>query len=311
MELQRDVFIQTIFEAAKTDKDIIFLTADLGAKALDAFREELPKQCLHVGISEQNMIDLAAGLSQCGKKVYCYAMAPFATLRCFEQIRVSLGAMKQPVTIIGVGVGYGYDDAGPTHYATEDLACMRTIAGMEIYTPCDSQSAEDLAEKCIDDPKLRYIRLDRAPLMDLDVGQYGDGYNIMYDMHGGSDSVLILASGYMVHRALVVRDRLSNGRVVDLYRIKPFPDILHIIKDYEHIVTLEEHFLTGGFGSAILEALNDNGVHRKVLRLGSKHHYYFENGGRNYVHELAGIDEKSVHKAILELISPTAEVASE
>lgn len=303
MELQRDVFIDVIFEAAKKDKDIIFLTADLGAKALDKFREELPGQCIHVGISEQNMIDVASGLSQCGKKVYCYAMAPFATLRCFEQIRVMLGAMKQPVTIIGVGVGYGYDDAGPTHYATEDLACMRTIAGMEIYTPCDVRAAENLAEKCIDDPKLRYIRLDRKPLIDLDVKGFGDGYNIIYDRHGGPDSILFLASGIMVHQSVIIRDRLNNGRVIDLYRIKPFPDIIHLVEDYDHIITLEEHFLAGGFGSAVLEALNDAGINKPVLRIGSKHHYYFENGGRDYIHKLAGIDEESVYQKIMEFIT--------
>lgn len=298
MELQRDVFINVIFEAAKKDKDIVFLTADLGAKALDNFSKELPQQCLHVGISEQNMIDLAAGLSQMGKKVYCYAMAPFATLRCFEQIRVCLGAMKQPVTIIGVGVGYGYDDAGPTHYATEDLACMRTIAGMEIYTPADNVMTGKIADLTLRVPALRYIRLDRKALEPI--------YNInaraengMHDMLPGNET-LIMASGLMVHTAL----SFKKFSVLDVYRIKPLAvdELMRICARHKHLVTLEEHFLAGGFGSAILEALNDAGVNRPVLRLGSRHHYYFENGGRNYIHELAGIDEESVKKAIEEFI---------
>lgn len=290
MELQRDVFIDIIFEAAKKDKDIIFLTADLGAKAIDRFREELPKQCIHVGISEQNMIDLAAGLSQCGKKVYCYAMAPFATLRCFEQIRVMLGAMKQPVTIIGVGVGYGYDDAGPTHYATEDLACMRTIAGMEIWTPADNATTLTVAKETVSNPKLRYIRLDRKHLPDIQ------------KVEQEHSSSIILACGYMTHVALRVGKTL-NINVGDVPVIKPIPPgLIDVLSPYEKIITLEEHFLAGGFGSAILEALNDAGIHKPVLRLGSRHHYYFENGGRNYIHELAGIDEKSVLKAIEEFI---------
>lgn len=307
MELQRDVFINTIFEAAKKDKDIIFLTADLGAKALDDFRKELPRQCIHAGISEQNMIDLAAGLSQCGKKVYCYAMAPFATLRCFEQIRVALGAMKQPVCIIGVGVGYGYDDAGPTHYATEDLACMRTIAGMEIYTPGDNNTIAYIAQLTIEKPALRYVRLDRKSLEDICIDpknlDYDPGMILITGRHlpgGEKRTTLIISCGFMVHTA----KKIPDTDVLDVFRIKPLNTeaLIEACAEYKHLVTLEEHFLTGGFGSAILEALNDAGVNRRVLRLGAKHHYYFENGGRNHVHELAGIDEKSVHNAIMEFI---------
>lgn len=293
MELQRDVFINVIFEAAKKDKDILFLTADLGAKALDRFREELPKQVIHVGISEQNMIDLAAGLSQCGKKVFCYAMAPFATLRCFEQIRVMLGAMKQPVTIIGVGVGYGYDDAGPTHYATEDLACMRTIAGMEIYTPSDNGQVEDIAYQSLLKPTLKYVRLDRAA---LPLVEYSDNPDA---------TILILASGYMVQIASKMLGRFGPLlNMKEIVRIKPFPsEILNELIRYDKIITLEEHFLSGGFGSAVLEALNDAGIYKPVLRIGSRHHYYFENGGREHIHKLAGIDEETIYQKISEFLA--------
>ena len=300
MELQRDVFINVIYKAAQKDKDIVFLTADLGAKALDEFRQELPGQCLHIGISEQNMIDVAAGLSQMGKKVYCYAMAPFATLRCFEQIRVCLGAMKQPVTIIGVGVGYGYDDAGPTHYATEDLACMRTIAGMEIYTPCDNTTTGYIAEDSLIRPTLRYVRLDRKALPEVYSNPIGlsDGL-----FHAQGSKVLIMTSGFMVHTANKIQEKLGIG-VLDIFRIKPLAieALVEAVEQYEHLITLEEHFLAGGFGSAILEVLNDVGINRPILRIGSRHHYYFENGGRNYIHELAGIDEKSVLNKVEGLI---------
>ena len=134
---QRDVFIEEIFEAAKNDRDIFFVSADFGAPSLDKFREELPGQFVHSGISEQHMMDMAAGFALAGKKVYVYAMAPFITLRCLEQTKCSLALMDLPVTIIAVGVGLGYADAGPTHYATEDIACMRAIVGLEVVSPCD------------------------------------------------------------------------------------------------------------------------------------------------------------------------------
>ena len=106
-KFQRDVFIDTIFEAAKKDKNVIFISADFGAPSLDKFREQLPNQFIHSGISEQHMIDMAAGLSLSGHKVFVYAMAPFITLRCLEQIKCSLAMMSLPVTILAVGVGLG------------------------------------------------------------------------------------------------------------------------------------------------------------------------------------------------------------
>lgn len=165
--LPRDVFIDIIFDLAKKDKDIYFLSADLGAKALDRFRQELPSQFIHCGISEQNMIDVAAGLSQCGKKVYVYAMAPFVTYRCYEQIKVVIASMNLPVTIIGVGAGYSYDDAGPTHYAIEDISCMRVIPNIEILNPSDEKSTIQAAKVTYEKPKFRYIRIDRKYLPDI------------------------------------------------------------------------------------------------------------------------------------------------
>src|SRR3989304_9544914 len=166
-ELPRDVFINEIREAAIKNKNIYFISADLGAKALDRFRAELENQFIHAGISEQNMIDLAAGMTLSGKIVYVYAMAPFVTLRCFEQIKVAIASMGLPLTIIGVGGGESYEDAGPTHYATEDISCMRSLAGVEILTPGDEQSVIQAARLTFARPALRYIRLDRTYLPPL------------------------------------------------------------------------------------------------------------------------------------------------
>lgn len=304
-DLPRDVFIETVFQAAKVNRDIVFLCCDLGAKALDDFRVELPGQMIHTGISEQNMMDVAAGLAQCGKTVYAYAMAPFVTFRCFEQIKVALGAMNQPVTVVGVGVGYGYDDAGPTHYATEDLTCMRTIAGMEIHTPADNHSVSALARMTFENPKLRYVRLDRKFLPWLYHDRPDFDYNSgLIETAGGSD-VAILSSGFTLHTALKVRERLKaqgiSAGVIDIFRLKPLNGerLAEIVAKYKELVSLEEHFLSGGFSSAILEVLNDAGQMRRLHRIGIADKYHFENGGRGHLHQLTGIDEASVHQTIL------------
>jgi len=197
--LPRDIFIDTIYEYAKKDKDVYFMSADLGAKALDRFRQDLPQQFIHSGISEQNMIDVAAGLAQCGKKVYVYAMTPFITFRCYEQIKVVFGAMDLPVTIVGVGSGYSYDDAGPTHYAIEDISCMRVIPNIEILNPSDEKSVIEAANLSYNKPKFRYLRLDRKYLPEV--------YTTSNPLDGISeiecgDKIAILTNGYMFQKSV-------------------------------------------------------------------------------------------------------------
>ena len=125
--LQRDIFIKEITKSLQKDRNIFFLSADFGAAALDELREKYPENFLHCGISEQNMMTVACGLALDNNKVFCYGMSPFDTARCYEQIKISLAAINVPVCIIGIGSGLGYADAGPTHYATEDIGLIYSI----------------------------------------------------------------------------------------------------------------------------------------------------------------------------------------
>lgn len=299
-ELPRDVFIDHIRSVALRDKNVYFLSADLGAKALDQFRVEANGQFLHVGISEQNMIDVAAGLALNGKHVYVYAMAPFVTLRCYEQIKVAIASMKLPVTIIGVGVGYSYNDAGPTHYATEDVSCMRALAGIEILTPSDTQSVLETAKRTYTNPAFRYVRLDRVFLptvyLNGDVSFIEQG---LVEIEKGQD-ICILTAGYMVQQALEVKKKLEeNGisaGIVDVYRVKPLDTkvLQHIVNGYPRLATLEEHFLSGGLGSVIAEACMDASILKPMLRMGVEDQYILENGGRHYLHKLTQLDKETV-----------------
>ena len=134
---QRDAFWSRGYEAAREDRDIVVITADMGAPALDAFRSDLPAQFINVGIAEQNAVSVGTGLALAGKKVFVYAIAPFITLRCLEQIRVGQGIMGIPLTLVGVGAGFGYEDSGPTHHLVEDLAVMRAMPNMTVVAPGD------------------------------------------------------------------------------------------------------------------------------------------------------------------------------
>jgi len=300
---QRDVFIEEIFQAAKKDRDIFFVSADFGAPSLDKYREELPLQFLHSGISEQHMIDMAAGFALAGKKVYVYAMAPFITLRCLEQTKCALAIMNLPVTILAVGVGLGYADAGPTHYATEDIACMRAIVGLEVISPCDEVSTRACAQQTIDDPKLRVIRMERNALPPVykTHGELGiTGYT---ELEFGKD-VCVLSYGNTLHRVLEARkeSRASTFGVIDLYRVKPIDASLTKVLDrYNAIVTVEEQCLSGGFGSAVLEVMAAAGLQKPVKRLGLEERYYFENGGREYLLDHFGLAVTNILQTVKQL----------
>ena len=305
MTLQRDAFITVVHEAARKDDRIVFLSADLGAETLDVFRAELPGQFIHCGISEQHMIDLAAGLSLAGKTVFVYCMGPFLSLRCLEQIKCCLAMMDRPVTLISAGVGLGYADSGPTHYATEDLACLRAISGMEVWTPADSLAATEMARDSLRSPGLRYIRLDREAMPDIYVGKQVARSAVEKGFHelwsGGA--VCILSSGYMLHRAIAARLRLQRrGRdvgVVDLFQIEPInKKLAKTLSRYKALVTVEEQCLPGGFGSAVLEYLSDRGLSIPITRIGLPGRYYFENGGRAHLLDSFGLSVEQICETV-------------
>ena len=281
MEYQRDIFIDKIFKLAKADKNLFFISADFGAPALDQFLEELPEQFIHAGISEQNMIDVAAGMALSKKKVYVYAMAPFITLRCLEQIKCSLSMMNLPVTVIAVGSGLSYADAGPTHYVTEDLACVRSIVDAEVITPLDITTVEQLATLTYETPKFRIIRLEREKVPKI--------YNHKIDFDAGFNVInsgvekAVVSSGYALQRFISSFPyEKKNIGVIDFFKIKPFNHLKlkSSLSKYKNLITLEEQTMHGGFGSAVLEVVSDLELQIKVKRHGLEEMYFFENIGR-------------------------------
>lgn len=314
MTTQRDVFISTLFERAKADKDVFILSVDMGAPSLDEWRERLPEQFFAAGISEQNAINFAAGLSATGKKVYVYYMASWSA-RCFEQIRYSCAMAKNPITVLGNGVALGYAPAGPAHEPNEDIAYMRSLCGMEIHSPANSLVAKHLAELTYNDPrKLRYVRLERSYPKELD-GLYTESTltpdflesgMCMIKKAGatppasGKSKICILSSGYLLGRALRAADKMSAlghaVSVVDLWKIKPVDPILlaKTVQAYDLLVTLEEQTLSGGFGSAVCEQLNDSRCQKNVLRLGLPERYIFENGTREQLLDKNGLSVDAI-----------------
>jgi len=301
----RDAFLDKLYRIAKKDHRIILISADFGAPSLDKFRRDMSDQFINVGIAEQNMISIAAGVALSGKIVFCYAIAPFITMRCYEQIRIDLCCMNLPVTLVGVGAGYGYDDSGPTHHTLEDIAVMRALPNMTILNASDSVMAEAFAEIAYKSPGPKYVRLDRTKHC-FNRGDH-DFQTGMAEMIHGKD-LKIIATGYMVSQALAVHGELQHADVhpgiVDLYRIKPLNKELlrQVVDKAKAIITLEENFIHGGIGSIVAELLADTRKQVPLKRLGIPDMYSFRYGGRKKLHEDCGLDVDSIAKSILKWV---------
>ena len=300
--LQRDVFIEEVKKRLETDKDIYFLSADFGAAALDSLRERYPDNFIHCGISEQAMIDIATGLALQGKKVFCYAMAPFISLRAIEQIKCGPSMMNLPIAILSVGIGIGYADAGPTHYITEDFACMRSILNLNIYTLADASSSKRLANKLLDKPELCYVRFDRHEQPELPVTNFKT--DNLYRLIGDTvtkNKVLVIGSGKMSHIIADVHKEKSDKIIgVDLIRAKPFPDTLKILLDEcGGVVVVDEQTPCGSLGAAVLEAMAEkNSLNKKVKVITLPEEYLFENGGREYLLKKHGLSKENIIKTL-------------
>lgn len=288
MKTQRDAFFEALYEIAKEDKDVILISADMGAPSLDRWRENLPSQFVNAGIAEQSMITVATGLALSGKKVFCYAIMPFVTLRCYEAIKVNICAMNLPITLVGVGAGFSYDDSGPTHHATEDIAIMRALPNMTIWNASDSWMAGELAKVVYESSDPVYVRLDREvlPTIEYFAGHFPKlGFACI-----GRGETCVISTGNMVHKALDLM-KTSDILVIDLYRLKPVDAglLLKSIEGCHQVITLEEHLLAGGLGSIIAEIFADHNISIPLKRVGVKDQYYYTYGGRRNIQEGAGL----------------------
>lgn len=297
-QYMRDVFIEELYNRMKTDKSIYFLTADLGSPALDSIRQDMPDRFLNVGIAEQNLINVATGLALEGFKVYAYAIAPFLTMRAYEQIRNNLSLLSQVrpmnVNLIGVGAGMSYVTSGPTHHSLEDLSIMRTLPNIDIISPSDCMVTRKFVDYSLENNRPKYIRLDGEPVADLEFKDFN--IELGYRRLITGKRTCIVSTGYMTHTAVNVAFELALSNkeigVIDVFSLRPIdiPALEIELLDYWRVITLEEAFLgKGGLDSLIMNIIGD-----RVESVGIRDSYSFEVGNREYLHKLNGIDIKGV-----------------
>lgn len=299
----RKAFISTLIRLAKKDKRIFLLTGDLGFSFLEEFRDEFPDRFFNMGVAEQNMIGVAAGIALSGKIVFVYSIVPFVTMRCFEQIRNDLCYHKLNVRIIGIGGGLAYGAAGFTHHAVEDIAIMRSLVNMTVIAPGDSKETEAAVEKSIEYKGPVYIRLGKGSETAIHSKlKFDIGRGIL--LNDGKD-ITIITSGSMLSTAKLVCEELNKKkisvRLISMPTIKPLDEriILKSAKNTEAIFTIEEHSLIGGLGSAIAEILAENRTKIYFKRIALPDTYLKETGSQDYLQRRLGLSVECIVKNIL------------
>ena len=278
---QRDAFWSQVGRDMEHDQDIVIVVADMSSPVFDEIRTKFPHRFINTGIAEQNAVAVAAGLAMKGKKVFVYAIASFMVLRCYEQIRVNCSIMGLPLTIVGVGAGFSYDDSGPTHHLFEDIAIMRVMPKMVVNSISDNSMASAVAHESVSMDTANYVRLERHISTDLSVIPYDfdKGYRLVAL---GSSGKVIITTGFMNGVAIEIAKAFDHT-VIDMYQL-PI-DTMEFFKTIENlaptkIITLEESFLPGGLGSYLLECANDAGRILPLTRLGISPNWIYEYGGR-------------------------------
>ncbi|HVI42641.1 MAG TPA: transketolase C-terminal domain-containing protein [Anaerovoracaceae bacterium] len=300
----RNTFVDSVCQLAETNKDIFLITGDLGFGVLNKFWDAFPDRFINAGISEQNMTALAAGMALEGKQVYTYSIANFPTLRCLEQIRNDVAYHDANVKIVSIGAGFAYGSAGMSHHATEDLAIMRALPNITVFSPADPLEVAKIVEAANEINGPCYIRLGKGgePNLHEEIKDFkvGKAINII-----DGDNVCIFATGAITGEAKLAAERLNNqGCSTALYSfptIKPIDkDIIYdCAKKYDVIVTVEEHNVVGGFGSAVSEVLAGiKGNHAYQIKIGINDIYSSIVGNQSYLREYYRIDAKAIEEAI-------------
>lgn len=292
-------------ELAKEDEEIMVLSADMSSPAgLDKFKTTYPDRFLNLGIAEQNMIGVGAGLASEGYKVITEAQACFITMRSFEQVRQYLGYMKGRQIVVGVFSGFSLTYMGNTHYALEDIALMRMVPGMNVIAPCDALEAMKALDAALKNESPTYIRLmggTGTPIVHQADFDFEIGKSIK--LKEGKD-IQIIATGSMVASALKVATRLEDedisAEVIDMHTIKPL-DRDAISKSVKIIFTIEEHRIIGGLGDAVASEIATGDSYPRLVKIGAPD-CFSPVGDYNYLLEENGLSEEAIYNKIKKYI---------
>jgi len=305
----RDALLARISKLAESDKDIVLLTADLGYGVFEEFESKFPGQFFNVGVAEQNMTGIAAGLALEGKKVITYSIGNFPTLRCLEQIRNDVCYHELNVTIIAAGGGFSYGQLGMSHHATEDISIMRSLPNTTVVVPSTPWEAAEAIDALIKNQGVGYLRLDKSKGSQKDTDDNFElGKALKISSEDGKDVCFFVTGGIIdevIEAAKLLNEFNISASILSIHTIKPIDKtaIRAAINNTRLLVSVEEGNLIGGLGSAICEFCMDNQlIPGDFLRIGIDDELSSYVGDQFYLRKQHKLDSQNIYRIVKERI---------
>jgi transketolase len=303
----RTALVKTLCELARADERVMLLTADLGWGALEPFAAAFPDRFLNVGVAEQNAMGVATGLALEGYVPFVYSIATFATMRCYEQFRDGPELHRLPVRLLGIGGGFAYGHAGPTHHALEDLCLGRALPGVTVVAPADAAQAREALRVTLDLPGPVYLRIDKNDRPDLP----GLGGRFALDrpelVRRGRD-LLLLATGSIASEALRAAEALAPRGVSAAVAVLAHlsfsagPLLSQLLAGYQTVVTVEEGSVAGGLGALAAEAIARDGLGCVLHARGFRGPLHGPGGGVDFLRRRHGLDAETLARQVESLL---------
>jgi transketolase len=277
----RAEFFDKIFEIAKTDERLVFMTADLGFGVVEKFADRFPERFINIGVAEQAMIASATGLAEAGMIPYCYSIATFTSLRALEFTRNGPIAHGLPVKVVGIGAGMDYGFDGLTHFAIDDVSALRPYPGFLIWAPADAEEVTEDLEEIHNDPRPAYIRLLRRGVK--------SNNRRLHTNPIAESKVVVLSLGDAHSLGSKIATDLQNEEIpvdqISVTRIdnRTLDQIVNLLEKVDICVTVESHLVTGGLGSLVCEAVATSGLRTRVIRVGVEELPIAEYGDAEYL----------------------------
>lgn len=308
----RNSFLNELFELAKKDERIVLVVGDLGFGVVTPFMEQLPRQFLNAGVAEQNMTGMAAGMALSGKIAFTYSIGNFPTMRCLEHVRNDVCYHNANVKIVTVGGGFAYGAMGATHHATEDLAVMRSLPGIMVVAPGDPVESRAATRAITEYSGPCYLRLGKAGEPVVHQGPIHFELGKAIQMREGRD-VTLISTGGILQTAVRTAERLAKEgietRVLSMHTLKPLDTeaVLAAAQETRAILTLEEHSILGGLGSAVAEVLAEADIPRiPFKRIGVPPAFSPHIGSQEYMQERHGLTPEAIARTVENILQPVS-----
>lgn len=290
----RTQIIDTIFARMATNSDIFFLTADMGINLVEKFAEKYPDRFLNVGIAEQNLIGVSAGLANIGFRPFTYTISNFAVHRCFEQIRNEIGIHDYPVILLGTSTGYDNAPLGPTHHILDDWGSIKAIPEIDIYCPSSVAYAGTLVDRLIGISRPAYVRIPKGAFKTPSSTEH------FVTLPGEKSETVLVSYGAPVQECLAAQTKDSSLSVIVVNRLRPLEDdkVIDALAHYKRIFVVEDHFPSCGLYGSLCQIVVQHNLPFRMHSLGPQD-YTLEVGTSNeFFHRKYGIDSESILQAV-------------